>query len=174
MLKEYASVKDSGAITLTPRKKGQSALDSRWLFCVKPQPDGPWLPKARIAVQGFKQKKHYDKHEVHAPVANISTVWLLFTTANKYSLSIRQFDVKSAFLNGDLDGEEIYMEIPEGFPDEQKFVKTHVIRLQRALYGLQISPKKWYTKLQKHWNSLVWFQIPQNSASTTGYAKISL
>ncbi len=54
MLKEYASVKDSGAITLMPRKKGQSALDLRWLFRVKPQPDGSWLPKARIVIRGFK------------------------------------------------------------------------------------------------------------------------
>jgi hypothetical protein len=46
-------------------------------------------------------------------------------------------DVKSAFLNGDLK-EEVYVHQPPGFviPDEE----GKVLRLRKALYGLQQAP----------------------------------
>ena len=51
-----------------------------------------------------------------------------------HNLEIHQMDVKTAFLNGDLD-EEIYMEQPEGFlvPGQEK----KVFRLVKSLYGLK-------------------------------------
>ena len=39
---------------------------------------------------------------------------MLIANAAIHNLKIHQMDVKTAFLNGDLD-EEIYMEQPEGF-----------------------------------------------------------
>ena len=55
-------------------------------------------------------------------------------------------DVKTAFLNGDLD-EEIYMEMPElppGFsiPNEGK-----VLRLRKAIYGLKQAARQWNKKI---------------------------
>ncbi|KAK1424980.1 hypothetical protein QVD17_20322 [Tagetes erecta] len=52
-------------------------------------------------------------------------------------------DVKTAFLNGDLE-EEIYMEQPEGFsaPDQE----GKVCRLVKSLYGLKQAPKRWHQK----------------------------
>ena len=52
-------------------------------------------------------------------------------------------DVKTTFLNGDLD-EEIYMEQPEGFivPSQEK----KVCRLVKSLYGLKQAPKQWCEK----------------------------
>ena len=55
-------------------------------------------------------------------------------------------DVKTAFLNGDLD-EEIYIEQPEGFivnGQEQKICK-----LVKSLYGLKQAPKQWHEKFDK-------------------------
>lgn len=45
--------------------------------------------------------------------------------------NLKQFDVKNAFLHGDLD-EEIYMEIPPGFD----YAKTQqkACKLKKALY----------------------------------------
>ena len=52
-------------------------------------------------------------------------------------------DVKTTFLNGDLD-EEIYMEQPEGFVilGQQK----KVCKLIKSLYGLKQAPKQWHEK----------------------------
>ncbi|CAM8907407.1 unnamed protein product [Rhodiola kirilowii] len=55
-------------------------------------------------------------------------------------------DVKTAFLNGDLE-EEIYMKQPEGFVitgQEQK-----VCKLVKSLYGLKQAPMQWHQKFDK-------------------------
>jgi hypothetical protein len=56
-------------------------------------------------------------------------------------------DVKSAFLNGDLE-EEVYIEQPEGFilGNDEKLV----CRLKKALYGLKQAPRAWYSRLEKY------------------------
>ncbi|KAK3032268.1 hypothetical protein RJ639_037442 [Escallonia herrerae] len=62
------------------------------------------------------------------------------------NLEIHQMDVKTAFLNGDLN-EEIYIEQSEGFvaPDHKK----RVCKLVKSLYGLKQAPKQWHEKFDK-------------------------
>jgi hypothetical protein len=64
---------------------------------------------------------------------------------------VHHLDVKSAFLNGDLD-EEVYVEQPVGFI---KVGEEHkVLKLRKALYGLHQAPRAWNEKLD---NTLVSF-----------------
>ena len=52
-------------------------------------------------------------------------------------------DVKTAFLNGDLE-EEIYMDQPKGcvVPGKEK----KVCKLVKSLYGIKKAPKQWHNK----------------------------
>ncbi|GJR78245.1 zinc finger, CCHC-type containing protein [Tanacetum coccineum] len=70
--------------------------------------------KARLVIQGFRQKSGIDYFDTYAPVARISTIRLLIAMTSIYSLIIHQMDVKTAFLNSELD-EEVYMNQPHGF-----------------------------------------------------------
>jgi hypothetical protein len=53
-------------------------------------------------------------------------------------------DVKTAFLNGDLQ-EEVFVEQPPGFLRQGQEQK--VLRLHKALYGLHQAPRAWNQKL---------------------------
>nr|GFC60621.1 zinc finger, CCHC-type [Tanacetum cinerariifolium] len=60
------------------------------------------------------KKEGIDFFDTYAPVARIYTIRLLLALAAIHDLVIHQMDVKTAFLNGDLD-EKIYIKQPEGF-----------------------------------------------------------
>ena len=76
-------------------------------------------------------------------MTRISSIRMLIAIAAIHNLELHQMDVKTAFLNGDLD-EEIYMEQPEGFivPGQEK----KVCRLVKSLYGLKQAPMQWHEK----------------------------
>ena len=70
--------------------------------------------KARLVVKGYKQREGLDYFDTYSPVTRITSIRMLIAIAGVYKLQIHQMDVKTAFLNGDLE-EEIYLEQPEGF-----------------------------------------------------------
>ena len=60
------------------------------------------------------------------------------------NFKVYQMDVKSAFLNGELD-EEIYVEQPPDFKNSEFL--DFVNFLFKAIYGLKQAPRKWYDTL---------------------------
>ncbi|GKA84370.1 retrovirus-related pol polyprotein from transposon TNT 1-94 [Tanacetum coccineum] len=75
-------------------------------------------------------------------IYKVKLVWnMVMLIKNKVSM-----DVKTAFLNGDLQ-EEVFVSQPEGFEDQEN--PTHVYRLKKALYGLKQAPRAWYDTLSK-------------------------
>ncbi|GKA90844.1 zinc finger, CCHC-type containing protein [Tanacetum coccineum] len=90
-------------------------LGCKWIFKIKLKVDGTIEKfKARLVIQGFKQKSGIDYFDTYAPVERISTIRLLIAMASIHNMVIHQMDVKTAFVNGDLD-EEVYMNQPRGF-----------------------------------------------------------
>ncbi|GJX25762.1 zinc finger, CCHC-type containing protein [Tanacetum coccineum] len=129
---------------LTDLPHGCKALGCKWILKRKMKVDGSIDKyKARLVIQGFRQKEGIDFFDTYAPVARISTIILLLALAAIHDLVIHQMDVKTAFLNGDLD-EEIYMKQPEGFvmPGHER----KVCKLKKSLYGLKQAPKQWHQK----------------------------
>ena len=96
-----------------------------------------------MVAKGFKQRKGIDYFDSYAHVARITSIHVLMEISSIYNLFVHQMDVKTTFLNGDLD-EEVYMEQPEGFVlpgNEHK-----VCKLIKSLYGLKQAPKQWHEK----------------------------
>lgn len=141
---EIDSIMHNNTWVLADLPPGCKALGCKWILKRKMKVDGTIDKyKARLVIQGFRQKEGIDFFDTYAPVARISTIRLLLALAAIHNLVIHQMDVKTAFLNGELD-EEIYMKQPEGFvmPGHE----NKVCKLKKSLYGLKQAPKQWHQK----------------------------
>ncbi|GJY57642.1 integrase, catalytic region, zinc finger, CCHC-type containing protein [Tanacetum coccineum] len=70
--------------------------------------------------------------------ARIEAIRIFIANAVTKNMIIYQMDVKTAFLNGDLQ-EEVFVSQPEGFEDREN--PTHVYRLKKPFYGLKQAPR---------------------------------
>ena len=68
----------------------------------------------------------------------MDTVRLILAMAANRGWQIHHLDVKTAFLNGELQ-EEVYVTQPEGF--EVKGKENYVLKLSKVLYGLRQAPR---------------------------------
>ena len=68
--------------------------------------------RARLVAKGF-QAEHTEEDFNYAPVARLSTIRMLACVALQWNLPIRQLDVPTAFLHGDLQN-SVYIKKPEG------------------------------------------------------------
>ena len=81
----------------------------------KLRPDGTIEKyKARLVAKGYDQHEEEDFFDTYSPVARLTTIQVLLSLAASHGLLVHQMDVKTAFLNGELN-EEIYMQQPDGF-----------------------------------------------------------
>ena len=123
---------------------GCKAIGCKWVLRKKLKPDGSVDKyKARLVAKGFRQRKNIDFFDTFSPVTRIASIRVLISIASLNNLLIHQMDVKTAFLNGDLE-EEIYMEQPEGFIVHGQ--ESKVCKLDKSLYGLKQAPKQWHEK----------------------------
>jgi hypothetical protein len=102
--------------------------------------------KARLVARYFTQVYGIDYEGTFALVTKMNSIKILLSLAANLDWSFQQFDVKNAFLHGDLE-EEVYMEIPPGLHESS--VNGKVCKLKKALNGLKQSPRAWFERFTR-------------------------
>lgn len=137
---EIKSLLINNTWTLVPKPKDKNIIDCKWVFNIKNNEFGkPIRYKARLVARGFNQQYLCDYNETFAPVARIASFRFIVAFANQFNLLIHHLDVKTAFLNGNLN-EEVYMKVPEGIVTNNDYV----CKLNKALYGLKQAARCWF------------------------------
>jgi transposase InsO family protein len=138
---EMKSLREMGVYEKVDLPSGKTALPSKLVLTVKRDEQGNVVKyKARLVAKGFKQLAGRDFDEVFAPTAQNATFRILLAHAASIGHQIRQLDVKTAFLYGDLN-EELYLRLPSELGGE-------VWRLRKAIYGLKQAAREWHAKLR--------------------------
>ena len=141
MIEELSSLNKRNTWSLVDLPAGKNLVGSKWVYKTKRDANGAVDRfKARLVAQGYSQEYGIDYDEVFAPVARYDSIRSVLAIGAQHDYEIHQMDVKSAFLNGELD-EEIFMKQPEGFIDQDHPQK--VCRLNSSLYGLKQSARCW-------------------------------
>jgi hypothetical protein len=145
MQEEYDSLVTNNIWTLIPLPASRKPISYKWVFKIKQGANGEVEHyKVRLVARGFTQTYGVDYNETFAPVAKFTSIRYILALAALEDMEIHQMDVKTAFLNGELE-EEIYMEQPQGFVHHGG--EHLVCKLHKSLYGLKQSPKAWNQKL---------------------------
>ena len=124
--------------------KGKKVVGCKWVLTIKYKSDDTIeIYKEWLVAKGYTQTYEIDYSETFSPVAKIDTIRILFSVAANKDCPLYQFDVKNAFLHGEIN-EEVFMQAPPGF--RENFGKNEGCRLRKALYGLKQTPRAWFCK----------------------------
>ena len=115
MNQEMESMYSNSVWELVDLLEGFRLIRNKWIYNRKNGPDRKVETyKARLVVKGYTQKKGVDYEETFSPVTMVKSIRILISMAASLDYEIWQIDVKTVFLNDNLD-EEIYMSQPKRF-----------------------------------------------------------
>lgn len=148
MEEEMSSLDKTGTWQTVEKPEKKKIIGCKWVFKFKEGIPGVEEPrfKARLVAQGFSQVEGIDYTEVFAPVVKHVSIRIMLSLVANEDFELEQLDVKTAFLNGELE-EEIFMNQPEGFVEKGK--ERKVCLLKKSLYGLKQSPRQWNKKFDE-------------------------
>ena len=148
MQEEMDALEKHGTWRLEKPPLGTNVVSCRWVFHAKKDASGNiYRYRARLVARGFSQIPGVDFFDTYAPVAKTASIRTALAFAARHDFEVHQVDIKSAYLNGEFDENEvIYMSVPPGvkLTDDS----TLALRLLRPLYGLRQSARHWHKKLR--------------------------
>jgi hypothetical protein len=142
MDEEMKSLKDNDTYDLVPPVEGRSVVGGRWVYAVKLGPDNEEKFKARYVAKGYLQIHNVDYQETFSPTARVTSIRMLLQLAVQEDLIVHQMDVKTAYLNANIDC-LIYMQQPVGYIETDVKGQNLVCKLNKSLYGLKQSGRNW-------------------------------
>ncbi|RVW76011.1 Retrovirus-related Pol polyprotein from transposon RE1 [Vitis vinifera] len=137
MNEEMKSLQKNETWELVECPSGKKLVGCRWIYAVKYKAD-----------------------------AKINTIRVLLSLTANLDWPLQQFDVKNAFLHGELS-EEVYMDLPPGCMVSEKQCQK-VCKLKKSLYGLKQSPRAWFRRFTK---SMRAFGYHQSNSDHTLFLK---
>jgi hypothetical protein len=168
MEEEMTSLIKNETWSLVEPPPGRAPIKNRWVFKIKKNGQNNVKFKARLVAKGFSQRPGIDYGETYSPVVKHDSLRTILSLAAARDLELLQLDVKTAFLNGDID-EELYMDQPTGFKEDSKMVCL----LKKGLYGLKQASRAWNEKFnhfliqygftRSDADSCVYFQRDENN-----------
>ena len=128
---EFDGHTKTGTFSMVDRvPKGRKPVSPKWWFGYKTDHKGKITKlKARLVARGFTQIRDVDSTHSSSPCPFCS---------NEKGLPLHHFDVAQAYIRASLD-EEVYMKLPGGCGEQS----NRTAKLERAIYGLKQSGRKW-------------------------------
>jgi Reverse transcriptase (RNA-dependent DNA polymerase) len=147
MRSEIQSMYDNQVWNLVDLPEGAHPIENKWVFKRKLDVDGNLTTyKALLVAKSFKQIQGVDYDKTFSLVAMFKSIRILLAIVAFHDYEIWQMDVKSAFLNRDLE-ESVYMTQPMSFEDPNNASK--VCKLKRSIYGLKQASRSWNKRFDK-------------------------
>jgi hypothetical protein len=151
MVEELRSIEENGTCVPVDPPSNQWPIGLKWVYKAKRDEYGHVIKhKAWLIVKGYVHRQGINFEEVLALVAHIELVRLILAVAAHEGWHVHHMDVKSTFLNGELE-EDVYVRQLSGFVAGQEH---QMLKLKKALYGLRQAPRAWYCKLHTSLHSL--------------------
>ena len=117
----------------------------KWVF--KKKKNGVF--RVRLVTLGYSQIPGIDFTENYAPVVSDITFRIVLLLAHILSLKMELIDIETAFLYGELEDAEIYMNIPEGLEYFEDIPEDSCTQLTATIYGLVQSARQFWKKLMR-------------------------
>jgi len=103
---EYEALMKNQTLDLVPYPNEHNVIGNKWVYKVKYNSIGEIEKyKTRLIAKGFAQKYGVDYEKTFTPMEKMSIFKVILSLLAVQGCKVFQLDVKSAFLNGDLDVE---------------------------------------------------------------------